>query len=141
MWVYRTNEIYHTGVKGMKWGVRRYQNPDGTLTAAGRKRYDVAYDKRGNVNVIERDSGKKISSKDQKNFLRDMKKNDRSKYNEYNHYQKMTKSGMTYIGNSTTTALLVSGINNMGAGSRSIAKERCAQILSQYANTYLDDLN
>lgn len=32
-------ELYHHGTKGMKWGIRRYQNKDGSLTPAGRKRY------------------------------------------------------------------------------------------------------
>ena len=31
--------LTHHGVKGQKWGVRRYQNYDGTLTAKGRERY------------------------------------------------------------------------------------------------------
>lgn len=37
-----SNELYHHGVKGQKWGVRRYVNPDGTLTAEGRKRYGTS---------------------------------------------------------------------------------------------------
>ena len=33
------DELKHYGIKGMKWGVRRFQNKDGSLTADGRKRY------------------------------------------------------------------------------------------------------
>lgn len=40
-------EIYHAGIKGMRWGVRRYQNKDGSLTPAGKKRYNREADKGG----------------------------------------------------------------------------------------------
>lgn len=40
-------ELYHWGVKGMKWGVRRYQNTDGSLTPAGKKRYADDPDRQG----------------------------------------------------------------------------------------------
>lgn len=36
------NELAHYGLKGMKWGIRRFQNEDGTLTEAGKRRYGVS---------------------------------------------------------------------------------------------------
>lgn len=44
-----TDELYHHGIKGQRWGVRRYQNEDGTLTADGKIRYG------GNARNIQRD--------------------------------------------------------------------------------------
>lgn len=40
-----SNEIYHHGILGMRWGVRRYENADGSLTEKGKKKVSAEYKK------------------------------------------------------------------------------------------------
>lgn len=45
MWAYTTyDELYHHGIKGQKWGQRRFQNEDGSYTEAGKRRYGLNRD-------------------------------------------------------------------------------------------------
>lgn len=57
------NELYHYGVKGMHWGVRRYQNPDGTLTPEGKKRSlkEKAQNAIGNLLATENETMNKMT--------------------------------------------------------------------------------
>lgn len=68
----RSDELCHHGIKGMHWGVRRYQNPDGSYTSEGRKRYEIAsqaseYSKRQAKRA-------RLNAKDYRNATREYKK-------------------------------------------------------------------
>lgn len=59
-----TQYLYHHGILNQKWGVRRFQNPDGSLTEEGRKRYGVGEKRKMSKNTEERiKQGAKIGSR------------------------------------------------------------------------------
>ena len=68
MWEYNytpsSDELYHHGIKGQKWGVRRYKNKDGSLTPAGKKRYASKEATRKYYDDIEKATEKAYSQND-----------------------------------------------------------------------------
>ena len=56
------DELYHYGIKGMKWGVRKYQNEDGSLTSAGKSRYATVEDAKEAYRKAKKESNDKYST-------------------------------------------------------------------------------
>ena len=83
-----SDELMHHGIKGQKWGIRRYQNPDGTLTAQGKARYekvneqlikrhtffsgDPDFRKKADEEYASRERGKTLATKNKKFFKEQM---------------------------------------------------------------------
>lgn len=65
------NELYHHGILGQRWGVRRFQNPDGSLTSAGEKRYgDLSTGKQIERKLNDYDKAIAFNTKDYNNHTR-----------------------------------------------------------------------
>lgn len=100
----QTTELYHHGIKGQKWGVRRFQNADGSLTPEGMKRY--GYDSKTGL----------MSKEGEKLYIEDTKANKRS------HVRSMVNRSEKFNSNRTTGnkigATLMTGWK--GTSSRSV---------------------
>lgn len=61
-----SNELTHHGIRGMRWGVRRYQNKDGSLTSAGKKRAAKLKDEYSKLTGEKPENAKSRSSSEKK---------------------------------------------------------------------------
>ena len=116
--------LKHYGVLGMKWGVRRYQNKDGTLTSAGKKRYrersktDESHEDYKRAHTPK--SIKSMSDAELRNRLNrlqmerqysQLSSSNVSKGREY--VQKIIKAGTTVATVTTTTLTLYNNVNKI----------------------------
>lgn len=120
------NELYHYGVKGMKWGVRRYQNKDGSLTPAGKQRYDnvsndrlqnVVLSKRGETVELHKDP-KPVTAKFLAKIIPGLKK-EQNKYDDYSIKDKEGKKVgtiSTYKESDNSLNIVWIGINGKSEG-------------------------
>lgn len=129
MWKYNnTDELYHWGILGMKWGVRRYQNKDGTLTPEGKRRqksYDYVDSRRIKKKKLSQMSNNELRRLNERQYLENQYKQNNSKI------KKIAKT-TAIIG---TTAGIIKNIDTIYGFGKKISKTKRGQkIISKGKN-------
>lgn len=95
--VYANDELYHHGIKGMKWGVRRYQNEDGTLTYAGKVRYGGVQNDDGSLKILKSDSKTTRTVKSDYNRMSDQEFMNKYSASKKTYLKRVQRQGDPYM--------------------------------------------
>lgn len=156
MWQYNymSDHLCHFGIKGMRWGIRRYQNKDGTLTPLGKQRLN---EKIESVKTSDRFSEKSLTSllKDRQADLDRLKKLGYKEWAKENDYEDFSEDDQKYeyskdLGYSTRN---VKAAKIWLDTSRELSKklseiestdkgyEAAMKLVDEYADTYYNEAN
>lgn len=108
------DELYHYGIKGMKWGIRRYQNKDGSLTPAGKRKEAIRNTKKDRKAAMKNRSQLSDAELDQR--IRRLEKEKRLKdltESEVSPGKKYAKDSINKYGNMVAAAVVTAAV---GAG-------------------------
>lgn len=131
-------ELYHYGVKGMKWGIRRYQNKDGSLTPAGEKRLND-YKSKESERITKKYQVEKLNDKRNRLETEFEEKNDNFTYNRLTraNYKLLKAQTMEFLEKRKLDSMTYEDMMNERA---EVRKARAKNFISELESIVMDNL-